>query len=143
MTTHLEPFSDGWLVRLQDLVNHDREMRAIGRWFTVAFSLACGDRRVVVRFDRGTMAGWVAQPRMDVPCAFGFRATPEIWRRYLAPEPEPIFHDVFAMMMRVPEFVLDGDTLVAMQHARALHRVMRLMHHVAADPATAGAGAGA
>ena len=29
------------------------------------------------------------------------------------------------MLMRVPGFVLEGDTLVAMQHARALHRVMK------------------
>lgn len=134
MTTHPDPFSDAWLMRLQDLVNHDREMHAIGRWFTVAMSLTCGDRRVVVRFDRGTMVSWAA-PRMDVPCAFGFRAAPELWRRYLQPIPEPLYHDVFAMMMRVPGFVLEGDTLVAMQHARALHRVMRLMRAVAADRA--------
>ncbi len=130
MTAHPDPFSDGWLVRLQDLVNHDREMRAIGRWFTVAMSLSCGERRVVVRFDRGTLAGWVAQPRMDVPCAFGFRADPAVWQRYLRETPEPIYHDVFAMLMRVPGFVLEGDTLIAMQHARALHRVMRLMRDV-------------
>jgi hypothetical protein len=136
MKAALEPFSDGWLVRLQDLVNHDREMRAIGRWFTVPVSLACGDRRVVVRFDRGALAGWVPQPRIDAPCAFGFRATPDIWQRYLSEVPEPLYHDVFAMLSRVPGFVLEGDTLVAMQHARAWHRVMRLMR----DASTAGGG---
>ena len=34
------------------------------------------------------------------------------------------------MIMRVPEFVLEGDTLVAMQNARALHRMMGLMRSV-------------
>jgi hypothetical protein len=31
------------------------------------------------------------------------------------------------MLMRVPGFVLEGDTLVAMQHARALQRAMKVM----------------
>ena len=97
----------------------------------------------VVRFERGTLVNWVPRPRLDTPCAFGFRAAPELWRRYLQAEPEPIFHDVFAMMMRVPEFVLEGDTLVAMQHARALHRVMRLMRHVTVDGMPGGTAAGA
>jgi hypothetical protein len=31
------------------------------------------------------------------------------------------------MLMRVPEFVIEGDSLIAMQNARALHRMMNLM----------------
>jgi hypothetical protein len=34
------------------------------------------------------------------------------------------------MLMRVPGFVLEGDTLVAMQHARALHRAMKVMRTI-------------
>jgi hypothetical protein len=132
------PFSDAWLGRFQHLINTDREMLAVGRWFSVAMSLSCGDHRVVVRFERGALAQWVAQPRLDVPCAFGFRASPEIWAKYLGRAPEPLYHDVFAMLMRVPGFVLEGDTLAAMQHARALHRAMRVMRDV-----TAGAGGAA
>jgi hypothetical protein len=39
------------------------------------------------------------------------------------------------MLMRVPGFVLEGDTLAAMQHARALHRAMNLMRAVGAEEA--------
>jgi hypothetical protein len=38
-----------------------------------------------------------------------------------------LFHDFFAMLMRVPEFKLEGDGLIAMQNARALHRMMNIM----------------
>ena len=31
------------------------------------------------------------------------------------------------MLMRVPDFVLEGDRLAAMQNARALHRMMNIM----------------
>lgn len=124
-------FSDEWLARAQARVNADPELQTIGRWFTVAFSLTSGDRRVVLRFERGRLVEVIARPRLDVRCAFGFRADPEIWAKFLADNPEPLYHDFFAMLMRVPGFVLEGDTLVAMQHARALHRamnVLRLVH---------------
>ena len=31
------------------------------------------------------------------------------------------------MLMRVPEFEIDGDSLAAMQNARALHRMMNIL----------------
>ena len=123
-------FSDSWLARFQDHVNADAEMAVIGDWFTTALSLSCGDRRCILRFERGTLVEVVPSPRLDVRCAFGFRASPDIWARFLSPDPEPLYHDFFAMLMRVPGFVLEGDTLVAMQHARALHRAMNLMRAV-------------
>lgn len=120
-------FSDNWLVRFQDRVNADPEMAVIGDWFTVAVSLSCGDRRCILRFERGALVDVAVSPRLDVRCAFGFRASPDIWAKFFSPDPEPLYHDFFAMLMRVPGFVLEGDTLVAMQHARALHRAMNVM----------------
>ena len=84
------------------------------------------------RFERGRLVQWFVSPKLGVPCAFGFRASPDIWRKYLSHPAEPLYHDVFAMLMRVPGFVLEGDSLVAMQHARALHRVMKVMRLVGA-----------
>ena len=121
------PFSEPWLEAYQRRVDADREMQVIGEWFDVAMSLACDERRAIVRFERGRVAAFTSSPRLDVPCAFGFRAAAPIWERYLAPTPPPLYHNVFAMLMRVPGFVLEGDTLVAMQHARALLRAMTLL----------------
>src|SRR5262249_4234856 len=59
--------------------------------------------------------------------AFGFRAPVEVWRKFLSATPPPLYHDFFAMLMRVPEFVIEGDSFLAMQNARALHRMMNLM----------------
>jgi hypothetical protein len=126
----MDLFSDAWLARFRDAVNADPELDVIGRWFTIAFSLACGDRRVILRFERGKLVEITTAPRIDVRSAFGFRAAPEVWARFLSPRPEPLYHDFFAMLMRVPAFVLEGDTLVAMQNARALHRAMNVMRQV-------------
>jgi hypothetical protein len=123
-------FSDDWLTRAQARVNADPEMQIIGGWFTTAFSLTCGDRRAILRFDRGRLIDILPSPRLDVRCAFGFRASIDIWAKFFTPNPEPLYHDFFAMLMRVPGFVLEGDTLVAMQNARALHRAMNVMRAV-------------
>jgi hypothetical protein len=123
-------FSDDWLARARACVNADAELQLIGAWFTTAFSVTSGDRRVILRFERGRLEETLPAPRLDVRCAFGFRAPPDIWSRFFAREPEPLYHDFFAMLMRVPAFVLEGDTLVAMQNARALHRAMNVMRAV-------------
>ena len=123
-------FNEAWLTRFQERLNADREMSVIGDWFTLSMSLSCDDERRVLRFERGRLVQTILTPRLDAPCAFGFRATADIWRRFFNDPPEPLYHDVFAMLMRVPGFVLEGDTLVAMQHARALHRAMRIMRTI-------------
>ena len=108
-------------------MNADPEMAVVGDWFTTALSLSCGDRRCIVRFEKGKIVEAIVSPRIDARCAFGFRASEEIWSKFLSPRPEPLYHDFFAMLMRVPGFVLEGDTLAAMQNARALHRAMNVM----------------
>ncbi|MFI4986094.1 MAG: hypothetical protein ACHQF3_01510 [Alphaproteobacteria bacterium] len=119
--------SAAWLDAFRARVNADAEMRVIGDWFTTALTLGFGEERYLLRIDKGRIAEVVASPRFDARAAFGFRAPMAVWRKFLSPTPPPLFHDVFAMMMRVPEFVLEGDGLVAMQNARALHRMMSLM----------------
>lgn len=126
-------FTDAWLTRFQSALDRDEEMQVVGDWFTVSMSLATDEDRCILRFARGRLVGWAVRPRLDVPSEFGFRASRDIWTRYLAPTPQPLYHDVFAMLMRVPGFVLEGNTLAAMQHARALHRVMKVMR-LAGEP---------
>ncbi|HWI29452.1 MAG TPA: hypothetical protein VN668_20930 [Stellaceae bacterium] len=120
-----------WVEGFRDRVNHDAEMRAIGDWFTASMSLGFGETRYVLRLDKGRIAEIVAEPRLDTRASFGFRAPLDTWRKYLSPSPPPLYHDFFAMLMRVPDFVIEGDSLVAMQNARALHRLMTLMREEA------------
>ena len=127
----MQIFSELWLKRFQERVNADAEMQVIGDWFTTAFSLSSEDARCIVRFQRGQLTDYIIAPRLDVRCAFGFRTTRDVWMRFFSQQPEPLYHDFFAMLMRVPGFVLEGDTLVAMQNARALHRAMNIMKTVA------------
>lgn len=116
-----------WMERYRERINADPEMALVGGWFSSSLSLTFGERRYVVRMERGRMTDINAAPRLDARCSFGFRAPLEVWRKFVRPEPPALYHDFFAMLMRVPEFVLEGDSLVAMQNARALQRMMNLM----------------
>ena len=116
-----------WMQAFCERVNTDPEMAVVGDWFTTSIALGFGDTRYVLRVDRGQIVDVNAAPRIDSRSVFGFRAPLEVWHRFVGPNPPPLFHDFFAMLMRVPEFVLEGDGLVAMQNARALHRMMNLM----------------
>ena len=116
-----------WMESFRQRVNADPELGVIGDWFTAPFSLTFGEKRYVVRVERGRITDVNAAPRFDARALFGFRAPMDVWNRFVSPNPPPLYHDFFAMLMRVPEFVLEGDGLVAMQNARALHRMMNLM----------------
>ena len=124
MATFPEP---AWMDAYRDRVNADPEMAVIGDWFSVALSFTFGERRYVVRVERGRIADINAAPRIDGRSSFGFRAPMAVWEKFVSPNPPALYHDFFEMLMRVPEFVLEGDGLVAMQNARALQRMMNLM----------------
>lgn len=124
-----------WLERFQARANADPELAVIGDWFTAAFGLTFGESRYALKVEKGRIGEVVTAPRLDTRVLFGFRAPVAVWRKFLSPEPPPLYHDFFAMLMRVPEFVLEGDGLVAMQNARALHRMMNIMREVGAPDA--------
>jgi hypothetical protein len=120
-----------WLARYRERVNGDAELKVIGDWFTTTFGLTFGDSRYAVQVKKGRIAD-IVTPKLDTRTPFGFRAPVVVWRKFLSENPPPLFHDFFAMLMRVPEFVLEGDSLIAMQNARALHRMMNIMRETGA-----------
>ena len=119
-----------WMAAFQQRVNTDPEMAIIGDWFTVPISITFEHIRYILHIQHGRILDIIPSPGLDVRCAFGLQAPVSVWRKFLSPEPEPLYHDFFAMLMRVPEFQLEGDTLVAMQNARALHRMMNIMREM-------------
>ena len=116
-----------WMDAYRERVNADPEMEVIGGWFSTSFSITFDEKRYVLRVERGKITDINAAPRIDARSAFGLRAPMAVWGKFMSPNPPALYNDFFAMLMRVPEFVLEGDGLVAMQNARALHRMMNLM----------------
>lgn len=119
-----------WMAAFARSVAEDRELSVIGGKFDVDMGMTFGALRYVLKIRHGRVEEIIASPRFDVRTQFEMRAPMELWERFLSETPPPLYHDIFAMIMRVPEFRLEGDTLVAMQNARALHRMMNVMRSV-------------
>lgn len=116
-----------WMERYRERVNGDPEMAVIGDWFSLDFKLSFEGDAWLLSVRGGRIEDIVHSPRFDRPARFTISAPMRVWSRFIRPDPEPLYHDFFAMLMRVPEFELDGDSLAAMQNARALHRMMNIL----------------
>ena len=121
-----------WMKKYQDAVNSDREMAVIGDWFTAIFKISFEGTDFLISVLKGKIDEIEQNPRFDRPVAFTLRAPMSVWNKFINPNPPPLYHDFFAMLMRVDEFQLDGNTLETMQNARALHRMMNILKQM--DP---------
>ena len=95
----------------------------LGTWagpWAVCFAVASGNDMTVFNFVEGRGA---AEPRTP---AFVLAAPAATWARFLEPVPPRHHHGIFAMMYRLPEFCIQGDELVFMQHAHIARRVLEV-----------------
>ena len=90
-----------------------------GPW-SVCFAIATGTDTTVFRFENGKVQAAGGDP------AFRLAAPAAIWSKFLQPEPPRHHHGMFAMHYRIPEFSIQGDQLVFMQHAHVTRRVLEI-----------------
>src|ERR1019366_3703768 len=63
------------------------------------------------------------QPGDGTPL-FTLAAPAAVWAKFLEPIPARHHHGIFAMMYRVPEFQIKGETVAFMQHAHLARRIL-------------------
>lgn len=114
------------LERLKDALPKDPEMRVVGQYLRCDVLLASGDRRYLLRFDRGQLAEIVEEPHPALAWHFAIRADPGTWERFLQDPPPPEFHDVWAAAW-LGHLTLEGDMLVLMQNHFAFWRALKLL----------------
>ena len=90
-----------------------------GPW-AVCFAIKSGSDATVFDFVEAQVA---ADPGT---AAFTLAAPKTTWSRFLEPVPPRHHHGIFAMMYRLPEFSIQGDELVFMQHAHITRRVLEV-----------------
>jgi hypothetical protein len=124
ITAHLD---EAWFQRLAQAVDSDIELNLIGRYFTATLSLTFGDKRHDLIFSQGKLAQVRHGKKIDWRADFGFRASEKTWNLFFADPPPPLYNSVFAMIMRVPDFHLEGDSLSLAQNVRAVTRFMEIL----------------
>jgi pimeloyl-ACP methyl ester carboxylesterase len=88
-----------------------------GDW-SVCFAIESGGDGVTFDFVDGKVRPGDAAP------SFALAAPGAIWQKFLEPIPPRHHHGIFAMLYRVPEFQIKGDTVAFMQHAHLARRVL-------------------
>ena len=120
-----------WMQGFMQVANRDAELRLVGAYFSCDFLLDFETIRYLVRVVEGSIREVIPNPSFDRPWVFAIRAPRSVWEKYLQPIPPPLYHHLFAMLMRVPEFRIEGNTLAAAQNIRALVRMCDLLRAAA------------
>jgi len=116
-----------WFEQVARKVNGDTEMGLVGRHLNATVSFTFGEQRHDLVLQQGKVVDVRHGRKLDWRADFGFRAPEEVWARFFARPAPPLYNSVFAMAMRVPDFQLEGDTMVLAQNARSMTRLLELM----------------
>jgi len=90
-----------------------------GPW-DVCFGVANGTDTTVFSLVNGLVRAGAGDP------AFTLAAPASVWDKFLQVVPPRHHHGLFAMHYRIPEFAIQGDQLVFMQHAHVARRVLEI-----------------
>ncbi|HEX3573414.1 MAG TPA: alpha/beta hydrolase [Rhodopila sp.] len=90
-----------------------------GPW-SVSFAIASGSDTTVFKLVNGKVQADGGDP------AFTLSAPDAVWGQFLLPLPPRHHHGIFAMHYRVPDFAIQGEPLVFMQHAHVARRILEI-----------------
>lgn len=113
--------------RLAPLAAADRELQLIGGAFEARILIGMGAESRLLTVRAGRVIGCNAAPGFDAAWDFALRGPLAMWEKFTSDPPPPMYNDIWAMRMRVPEFIFEGNTLIAAQNARALTRFIALL----------------
>ena len=120
-----------WVERWARLVNEDRILPVIGRFFTGRFVLGIDETDYLIEVNKGKIQriaeGLAAN---DFGFDFALRAASGTWAKFAQPIPPPMFNDIWAMAHPLHRNLrIDGNMLPFWQNLRALTRMLSLMRN--------------
>ena len=103
------------LAALPRRVNGDAVLLRRGRYLNTICELDIGGDSVLLRISDGRIADVQRNPSVMPSADFAIIGEPAIWRRFLAADPPPGDHDLFAFLKR-RELRVVGDLHPLMSH---------------------------
>ena len=131
-TTSRKNFDLEWIERWARIVNEDRILPVIGRFFTNRFVLGVDDTEYLIVVQNGKIQR-IAEGLApnDFGFDFGLKAASSAWAKFSQEIPPPMFNDIWAMAHPLHrQLVIEGNTLPFWQNLRALSRMLSLMREV-------------
>jgi hypothetical protein len=125
-------FDLDWVERWARLVNDDRILPVIGRFFTGKFVLGVDETEYLIELRNGKIQR-IAEGLTpnDMGYDFGLKAPSSAWSKFCQEIPPPMFNDIWAMAHPLhKQLVIEGNTLPFWQNLRALTRMLSLMRQV-------------
>ncbi len=113
--------------RLPQFAAADRELQLLGAAFDARILIGMGGQSRLLTVRAGRVVSSNATPGFDAVWDFALRGPVTMWDKFTSDPPPPMYNDIWAMRMRVPEFIFEGNTLIAAQNARALTRLIYLL----------------
>ena len=83
---------------LPSRVNDNAALVRRGRFVDTTFLLEVGETPWLITIAGGKVAGVAKGPFVMASWRFALRAPAEAWAKFWSPEPEPGFHDLFALI---------------------------------------------
>ena len=121
-----------WVERWARVVNEDRILPVIGRFFTNRFVLGVDDTEYLIEVRNGKIQR-IAEGLApnDMGFDFGLKAPSSAWAKFSQQIPPPMFNDIWAMAHPLhKQLIIVGNTLPFWQNLRALTRMLSLMRSV-------------
>jgi hypothetical protein len=103
------------LAGLAERVSGDAALLRRGRYLNTTCQLIIGDESVLLRIIDGRIAKVQQGSSVTPSAAFAIVGQPAVWRRFLAADPPPGDHDLFAFLKR-EELRVVGDLHPLMSH---------------------------
>lgn len=121
-----------WVERWARLVNEDRRLPVIGRFFNGRFVLGIDDTDFLIAVNQGKVQR-IAESLApnDFGFEFALRATSATWGKFAQQIPPPMFNDIWAMAHPLHRHLrIDGNAMTFWQNLQALTHMLALMRKV-------------
>lgn len=125
-------FDLDWMEKWARIVNDDRILPVMGRFFNGKFVIGVDDTDYLIEVREGKIkrVSEGLTPN-DFGYEFGLKAASTSWSKFTQPIPPPMFNDIWAMCHPLHQnMVIEGNTMPFWQNVRALTRMLALMREV-------------
>lgn len=90
---------------------------------SVSFEVRNDDATIRIRLDKGRLT-WTYTTVNRGSANFALVAHNEVWERFFSPDPRPPFHNGMAMLMRVPDFRVNGNMKTFYQYYYVVRSIL-------------------